>query len=277
MGGARQRAMQVILGIGMTTRKSGTRKTENGFRLRYGHPLQEQLFGDPEVGDTPVGFGKTLWNLQAIQPALINCYRLDGLVECKINRYRRRGSHGLPIRPYTRHYGAKVRVRERRSPISTAIGCQAGDGVPDLHPGSQSAGQAPLRLLIGESSEPAHVAPVCAGPICLIQASQVATDWSCYLGWQRRDTDTNPGLKMSRTGLNYSTGFVTVVTHGCKYGCLGVIQIDQNMTGVVVQRVGPEIDVKSLLVARAQKSYRRFEQSWVDGQSRSPGSGFLVQ
>jgi hypothetical protein len=65
---------------------------------------------------------------------------------------------------------------------------------------------------------------------------------------------------MSRAGLDYDAGFVPVVAHGGQDRRLGIIQIDQNVAGVVAQRVGPEEDVKALAVAGAQESYRGFEQ-----------------
>jgi hypothetical protein len=65
------------------------------------------------------------------------------------------------------------------------VGDQAGDGVLEFYPGRQPAEQVPLRFLVGESSQPSHVAPVCAGQISLIEKRQVPADESGDLRRQR--------------------------------------------------------------------------------------------
>src|SRR5947209_3187131 len=72
VGGLRERALQVVLGIGMEAWKPRTGQTENGFHLRYGRAMQEQFFGDPQVRDTPIGMGEALENPETVQPGLID-------------------------------------------------------------------------------------------------------------------------------------------------------------------------------------------------------------
>src|SRR6266567_412853 len=71
VAGASERASQVIFRIGMTAWELRAGQTENGFHPRCGNTLQEQLFGDPEVRDTPIGPSKALQNLEVAQPGLI--------------------------------------------------------------------------------------------------------------------------------------------------------------------------------------------------------------
>src|ERR1035438_7146214 len=216
VAGASERASQVIFGIGMTARELRTGQTENGFHPRCGNTLQEQFFGDPEVRDTPIGPGKALRNLEAAQPGLIERVSLMR-GECRVGRCGKGWGRMLVDRRFWRDTGQRGALR-RSMPGSlqqgAAVRGQVSGGVLELHPGRQSIGQAPLRLLIGKPGKSSHVAPVCAGPICLIQSSQVPADWSCHIRRQRPPADPNPSLKMSRAGLDYDAGFVPVVAHG---------------------------------------------------------------
>ena len=246
----------------MTAREQRTGQTENGLHPRCGYTLPEQFFGDPEVRDTPIGQRKELRNPEAAQPSLIDRDRLIRR-ECRVERCVRRWGRRLEDRRRWRHTGQCGALRQCLLGIlqqGAAVGGQVNGGVEEFHPGRQSTGQAPLRLLIGEPGESSHVTPVCASPICLIQTSQVPADCRCHLWRQRPNADPNPSLKMARAGLDHDAGLVPVVAHGRQDPWLGVIQINQNVAGVVVQRIGAEVDVKALAVAGAQEPYGRFEQ-----------------
>jgi len=262
----------------MKTRKLRTGQRENGFHTWCREALPEQFFGDPEVHDAPIGLRKTWWNLQPLQPASIDCNCL-GSLGCETGRCFTGRSRVLNDRRVWRQPASMGRWRrseQDRLHQALAVGCQAGGGVVDFDPGRQSAGQAPLWFLVGESGEPSQVAPVGASQIPLIEASQVSADGSCQLGRQRHQADSNPGLKMSRTGLDHGAGFVPVVAHSRQDRGLGAVQIDQNVAGVVVQRVGPEVDIKALPVARAQKSDRGFAQDLSGRPNPLPGEGLRV-
>ena len=154
---ARERAPQVILGIGMTSRKLRTGQTENGFHLRGGRTLQEQLCGDPQVRDTPIGPRKTLRNLETVPPGLIDATASAGasvlltdMLEGGAARWKVCVSGDtrdtLTYVPYRRALRQSGSLHQ-----GAAVGGQARGGVLKLHPGRQSAGQALLRFLIGES------------------------------------------------------------------------------------------------------------------------------
>src|SRR5215469_14475271 len=67
----RQCAAQIILGIGVAARKAWASFTEQGCDDRHGRASLQQLFGDPFVGNTPVGVWESLQNSQPVQPAPI--------------------------------------------------------------------------------------------------------------------------------------------------------------------------------------------------------------
>jgi hypothetical protein len=98
------------------------------------------------------------------------------------------------------------------------------------------------------------MAPVCASPISTIEMSQMASDLSgqCRCHWPI--TDTNPNLKMTRTGLDHHTRLMTIGAHCGQHRRLGVIQIDQNIPGILRVCVRSEINIKTLAVASAKKS-----------------------
>jgi hypothetical protein len=93
----------------------------------------------------------------------------------------------------------------------------------------------------------------------------VSADWSCHRRGQSFSADLNPGLKMTRAGLKHRTRFMAIGAHRGEERWLGVVRIDQNVAGIVVKRIGPEIDVKALAVARAEKSYGWLKQELGSG------------
>jgi len=260
VSGACQRASQVILRIGMRARELGAAQTQNRFHPGGGRTLAEQFFGDPEVRDTPIGLWKALWNLQVVQPALING-NLDGL-EDEINRCRSGWSSARLSWTEAGNLGALGRSERGRFQQPLAVGCQAGAGVAEFDPGRQAAGQAPSRLLIGESGKSAQMTPICTGAIGVVEGRQVASDVRCQGGRQRHETDPNPGLQMSRAGLDHATGLMTVGAHVCQYLGLGIVEVDKNIACILVKRVGAEVDVEALAVASTQKSKAGFAQNF---------------
>jgi len=76
--GASQRASEVVLGFGVVARKAGTSQPEDGLDLCSGYAAMQQFFGDPEVGDAPIGLGEALQDTQAVEEAMID----GGSVRC---------------------------------------------------------------------------------------------------------------------------------------------------------------------------------------------------
>ena len=266
----------------MEARKLRTGQTENGFHLRCGSAPQEQFFGNPQVRDTPIGMRKTLGNLETVQPGLIDRGGLGGRddwdgVGRKWSRLRR-DMRMWRQKETGKRRGARQSMR-RSLHQKPAVGGQTSSGMEEFHPRRASGGQAALRLLIGESSQSSQVAPVRASPVCLVQASQVPTDLSRHRSWQRFSANVNPSLKMPRAGLNHRTRFMAIGAHRVEDRWLGVVQIDQNVAGVVVNRIGPEIDVIAFAVTHAEKSYGWLKQELGSGPQPFAGewlSGVVV-
>src|SRR2546427_11094102 len=144
--GSCQGAAQIILGVGMTARKTRAAELEDGLHLRARHAAAQQLLGDPLISNTPVGLGKPLRNPQPVQASLI-------------------GGRGC------RGYDRSVRQADGRTGLSSsgkdavskvalssfyqrgAVCGQASLGVEKSRPGGVATGSAPLRFLIGEAGQ----------------------------------------------------------------------------------------------------------------------------
>ncbi len=250
-----QGATEVILRIGVTTGKVRASVTEHCTDIRYRKTLLQQLFGDPFVGYTPIGLWESLWNVQPLEPG-----KIDGTRPQVITR------RGWQI--------GKLRVQERAGRdrlgvcrINLALGglhqrdslsSRAQLGVQDPHPGSVSVALTPARFLIRESGQPSQVTPIGAGRVPLIGASQPSGDGASN-GWlEGCDTDSNPSLQVAGARLKQDTGLMTMGSHLFQNGFITVIQIQQNIAGVVLFGVGLDIHVTALTITNAQKSDRRF-------------------
>jgi len=174
VGSSGERAPQVVLRVGMVARKLRAGQTEYGFHIRCGGAAPEQFFGDPQVGDTPIGVRKALGNVKVVQPGLIDGGGLanrEGIVDGVVRgwssvpatlRIRRRKERGG--RSDARHSAGSSRHQ------GSAVGRQAHGGMPDFHPRRVSIWRTPLGFLIGESRQSSQMAPVGAGPVALVQA-----------------------------------------------------------------------------------------------------------
>ena len=189
--------MQIVFGIRMAAWEAGAALLQDHFHLVGRQARPQQLLGDPEVGDAPIRVGKTLWNAQASQPRLINSG--SGWRSLEWQRSSGVGHVGerLPGPGGQRRQPARGRLQQ-----PAAVTGQARHGVPQSHPGCQSAGQTPLRFLIRESGQAAHVPPIAAGKIAMIPVRQLAPDGSGHCRWQRLGAHVHPGLEVTGAGLD---------------------------------------------------------------------------
>jgi hypothetical protein len=251
---------QVIFRVGVTARKLRAPQAENRFRIRCRCAAQEQLGGDPQIGDAPIRMWKALRNPQTLQPGLIDCASDLGCESSLPNRIvggesrlrsgtcrgKRRGGRSCSCKRDSAQCGLDQRM---------AVGGKANSGMANFDPGRPSARQDPLGFLIGEAGQSSQMAPVCAGPVSLIQVSQLPADIGGHRRFQRLSADLDPGLEMAWAGFNHHTGLVTLGPHGVQHGRIGAVQIHQNVAGVLLKRIGLEIHVITLAIPSAQKTY----------------------
>ena len=149
-------AMQIVLGVAMAAGKLRTAQLENGLHRRDRDALRQQMPGDPEVHNAPVGRRKSLRNPPSLHAALVD---RSGLIEGD-----RRCGMGVP-RWNARLAGMRTIGREPKGPPSlhggldqgTCLRRHASPGMHDLHPGTIAAAATPAQLLVGKAGESAQM------------------------------------------------------------------------------------------------------------------------
>ena len=261
VGGSCESAPQVVLGGRVAARKLWAGQTENGLHTRRSRTPQQKLFGDPEVCDAPIRIGEALRNPQTVQPRLIDGGGL-GSSEALPHGIVRRSIHA----PSSAHTYRRENGIRRGKPFRTRGGLQQGTavggksklGMLDFHPRGAATRQAPLRLLIGEPCQSSQMAPIGAGQVSLIQVSQLFADGGGHRRGQRLCAHLNPALETARAGLDHHAGFMAMEAHGIEDRGPNMVQIHQNVAGVLRKAIGLEVHVKSVAVASAEKSDHRF-------------------
>ena len=66
--GAREGAAEIVLGVRVPSRKTGTARAQNGRDSGSGHSLPQQFLGDPFIGNAPIRLGEAFGNAQPAQP-----------------------------------------------------------------------------------------------------------------------------------------------------------------------------------------------------------------
>ncbi len=244
--GSFQGASQVIIGIGVTAREAGRSESKDGLDLFRRDAAAQQLFGDPQVGDAPIGRRETLRNAQPVQPTGIDS---DGG-----GRFQSTGE-GRGWRGEQRL--AKAGWREgMRSGVEQSGGLSRQErlSVDQSDPGSVTAGLATCGLLIGESSQPSEMTSVGAGGVCAVQVRQVSGNGGGDDRFERSRTDTHPGLQMAGAGADDSARRMPARAHGVDEVVVGAIEIDQDVSGVSSSGEGPEEDVIALAITQPEKA-----------------------
>src|SRR5215472_10472297 len=251
--GSCERAAQVILGVSVTTGKARATTTQQLHDGRYGCSLSQQFLSDPLVGNTPIGVRKSLWNPQPLQPGLVD---VAG---------RRGGTGGdYPLagertwQPSGSGDGGGASYLSLGGPDQQrAVGSQPNLRLHQLHPGGVSVALSPEELLIGEPGQPSQMTPVGTGQVAAIGMGQLSGDAGGYGRLQANRTDVNPSLEMAGAGLEHHARLMTIGTHQFECGCVGVVQIQQDVPCVPVVSIGLNVYVTALTIANAQESYRR--------------------
>jgi hypothetical protein len=150
---------------------------------------------------------------------------------------------------------------------------QAVLGVEDFDPRSEVGVLASHGFLIGEAGQPAQMAPVGAGDIAAIGASQLSADLGRYGRLQSRSADVNPSLEMTGTGLQHQARRESIGTHGFDDLRVNSIQIEEDVAGIAAVGIRPKLNVESLAIAAVQKAYNRRLRELIGRLESAPASG----
>ena len=247
---------EVIIWVGVSSRKPRTAAAQNGGDMRNGRSTEEQFLGDPFIGDTPVGLWKALENAQSEQPTGVDVRRTS---DC--------GGTGQPVgasRIAVRGCRQRIARHQRQTGATAptvlgslqqrgALGSQAGVSMQHLHPRRVTALVATLRFLIREAGQTAQMAPIGAGRVATVEAGQAFADVAGNRSLDGCGTDSHPSLEIAGAGLEYYAGFVTSGPHGLEDGWIALIQIDEDVTGIALLCVGMDVHIAALPIANAQE------------------------
>ena len=273
-GSASKGTSEVVLGLGVAARKAGASEPQDGVNLCRGGAAAQQLFGDPEIGDAPIGLGEALRDAQALQEALIDGGRRN---RCEGGDRFRRGNGGWTSCGGRSPEGWRGRGRQLALGCreeSGAVGCQLRLSMDEFDPGSVAVGMKPGGFAIGEAGQPTHVSPIGTGPVGVIAVGQVLGDGGRQGGWERSWADTDPGLETAGASLEDDAGVVSVCAHDVNQAGGGGVEIDQDVAGVLLVGIGTEVDVEALAVTEAQEADHAATGKLKAGPQRLSGEGF---
>jgi hypothetical protein len=237
------------------TGKARTAATKQIRDDRHGYSLSQQLFGDPLVGDTPIGVRESLWNPQPLQPGLVDVGGRRWGNRCGDHRLagertwqRSGGDDGAGDAPYLSLSGLYQQ---------STFGRQANLRVQESHPWTVPIALASEGFPVGEPGQPSQMTPVGAGQVTSVSVGQLSGDRGGHGRFQADSTDLNPSLEMAGASLEHHTRLMPIDAHPFERGRIGVVQIQQDVAGVPVVSIGLKVYVTAFTIPNAQESYCR--------------------
>ena len=100
------------------------------------------------------------------------------------------------------------------------------------------------------------MAPIAAGRIAVIQARQFPADGVGRSRWQWLRAYVHPGLEVTGAGFHHHAWLMPLDAPGLHYAGLGLVQIEENITGIAAGSIGLKVHVIAVAIARPQKTSR---------------------
>ena len=207
------RAAQVVIRVSVAARKMRAGQPENVLDMFCQHTLGQQLPGDPQINDAPVGLSKSFADAPSLHPALVNLLGLGRI-------HAEWGSLGS--------WGGAIGLVAGDSAVTAPLGTcwpwhdhdrlqqglattsQTSTCLHDFYPRSIAIPCAPLGLLIGEPCQSSQMTPIGAGRVSSVDTGQMLSDRGRHVGLQRQRADVDPCLEMTGAGLQHYTGLMTI-------------------------------------------------------------------
>jgi hypothetical protein len=207
----REGAAQIVVWMMVTAGEMRAGEPENGLDPSRRRSLRQEVAGDPQIDDAPIGLRKAVGDPPPLHTTMVDGAGLRGSdVWTGVLVAGRRGNRGVGRgrqRPQWR--GGSGRLQQ-----GVGLCRQPRTGVHQSDPGSVAARSAPRRLLIGETGESSRMAPVSARRIAAIGTRQPLARGGRDRRFQRTGTETNPGLKAAGASLQDHTGIMPMGPHG---------------------------------------------------------------
>ena len=273
-----QSAAQIVFGIAVRARQSGTAQAQNFPDLGRRCMLGEQFGGQPEIDDAPIGLREALQNTPTLKPAPIDRRGASGRDAAVWWRSRPELAWGGNRRSRRIHRRLSLGVA-RKEFLSGIQGFLCGGGqkrlsMDDLDGRRDTGERAYRRLEIAKAGQTAQVPPIGAGPIAAIALGQEPAQYRGQCRLQRRGADADPSLKVAGTGLEYDTRLMPVYAHVLEYVRSGVIQVKEDIACVVAFGIRPEVDIEAQAVVGAQGMHHSVPRQLLRGPQRSCRSWF---
>lgn len=248
-----QCATQIVFRIAVMAGKIWTSQTEDGFHLGCRYMHAQQFSSEPQIDDAPVRLGKVLANMPTLRPALIDAGGSLGSNRGRLFPNAREMVRDIPHRS-CRLLGYQLRGRMQQVMGGTG---EERMSFHNLYPRSITGDRASLALLIGEACQSSQMTPVGAGQVASVGACQLLTNSSGHDRLQGCAANANPSLEMARAALEHDTRFMAIGSHELQDIVSGVIEIEENVAGVILLGIGKKIYVITLMVTCAQKAHHR--------------------
>jgi len=248
---ASQCAPEIVGGIAMAAGKSWTAQPQNLLDGGERHASRQQRARYPQIGDAPVGLGKSLHDVPAPHPSLVDlCGLRSGQARWRSRWPRRRDG----LRTGMRCVAASAELLTSGLQKAFGVARQTRRGIHDFHPRRIAVAKAAVGLLVGEAGKSAQMPPIGTGAVAAIEMGQVSAHGGSEGRIQWRGTDLHPSLPMARTGLEHNARFMPVGPHHRQRRRIGVIHVDQDIASVAVLSIGVDVYVASLAIAGSKKA-----------------------
>lgn len=230
-------ATQIVLRVGMAAREAGAAVAQHGDDQGGVCAAYEKFACDPSIRYAPVWGGIVLPDAQAIQGVPVQGCECGGIDPGGRERVGsgvlwKRGLDRRGVRSVPGEFdGSQFEQR------GSATG-QTGVGMDQFHPRRQTVSLEPMRFSVGESGQSSEMPPIGAGAICRIHPRQPFADTCGECGKKRFRTHANPGLPSPGTGRNHHARLMALCPQTGEDAGNGIIEIQQNVTGIVVACYG---------------------------------------
>jgi len=246
---ARHGAPEIVGGIAMAAGKSWTAQPQNFLDGGGRHAARQQRARNPQIDGAPIGLGKSLHDVPAPHPGLIDpCGLRTGQAWWRSPR-RRDG-----LRTGMRCVGASAGLLASGLQEAFGVARQTRSRVHDFHPRRITVGKPAVGLPVGEAGKSAQMPPVGTGAVAAIEMRQVSAHGGSEGRIQCRGTDLHPSLPMARAGLEHDARFMSVGPHHRQRRRIGIIQVNQDIASVAVLSIWVDVYVASLAIAGSEKA-----------------------
>jgi hypothetical protein len=184
----REGAAQVVVRMMVTAGEMRAGEPENGLDAERRRSLRQQVAGEPQIDDAPIGLRKAVGDPPALHTTTVDGAGLRGRDVCNGSPVAGRGGNrGVGRRQRPQWRGGSGRLQQ-----GVGLWRQPRTGVQQSDPGSMAARSAPRGFPIGETGESSQMAPVGARRIAAVSMRQPLAGSGRHSWFQRTGNGDRP-------------------------------------------------------------------------------------